>query len=197
MSESHCQELLAVDTLSVDERWLLERLLVLRGLMTAKSVERVQLTALLSVYSVMLTCDYDMVMDEANWPLFVAFVKKYSIDTNSGSAFIPFGKEDCLQYCLPFCVSFPFALSMLLLSRRAERAVLLWNAVLGTESDVCQGLLQQWTVVMRRSNIQSWCRRLADGETAFEGDISYGWSLSSLLLSETADFIESEYGEYF
>ena len=140
MSEAHCQDLLATDSLSVDERWLLEQLLVLRGLITARTTERVRLTSPLSAYYVMLTCDYDVVMDEANWPLFVAFIKKYSLDTNSGSALIPFGKEDCLHYCLPFCVSFPFALSMLVLSKRVEKAVLLWNSVLGTDSDVCQGL---------------------------------------------------------
>ncbi len=29
------------------------------------------------------------------------------------------------------------------------------------------------------------------------GDVSYGWSLSPLLLSEAADTIESKYGDYF
>ena len=140
MSEPHCHELLATNSLSIHERWLLERLLLLHGLMTVQTTENMQITSFTSVYYLMLTCDYDVLMNEANWPLFMTFIKKYSLETNSGSELIPFGKEDCLHYCLPFCVSFPFALSMLLLSKQKEKAVLLWNSVLGTESDICQGL---------------------------------------------------------
>lgn len=138
MSEEQGASLLENASLTTEQRQVYERLLNVRGLMIKDTTELVALTSLSSVYYLLLTCDYDILVSDKNWSVFVDYVRKCSIEVNSGCELDPYPHDACL----PFSISFPFILSILIKTDRVDRAVELWNTVLGCCLDVCHGLFE-------------------------------------------------------
>ena len=77
-----------------------ERLLNVRGLMIKDTTELVALTSLSSVYYLLLTCDYDILVSDKNWSVFVDYVRKCSIEVNSGCELDPYPHDAHLHVTL-------------------------------------------------------------------------------------------------
>ena len=64
MSEEQGASLLENASLTTEQRQVYERLLNVRGLMIKDTTELVALTSLSSVYYLLLTCDYDILVSD-------------------------------------------------------------------------------------------------------------------------------------
>lgn len=93
-----------------------------------------------SVFFLLILDEFDSLLKEENYPLFVQFMKETGIEVNKSYHLCPSETSLANSDALPFLLSYPFVLCELIMSKRIKEAVRLWCDVLGCQADFCQGM---------------------------------------------------------
>ena len=76
-------------------------------------------------------------MEPTLWPLFLEYIQQFSIYVNQPVPGLPWMDQHPV---LPFVLSFPYILAMLVRMGNAEKAVRIWKEVMGCETDFAMGM---------------------------------------------------------
>ena len=76
-------------------------------------------------------------MEPALWPLFLQYIQQFSVNVNQPVPGLLWMDQ---QPVLPFVLSFPYILAVLVRMGNAEKAVRIWKEVVGCETDFVMGM---------------------------------------------------------
>ena len=131
-------------------------------------------------------------MEPPLWPLFLQYIQQCSVNVNQPVPGLPWIGQ---QPVLPYVLSFPYILAMLVRMGNADKAVRIWKEVMGCETSFVVGMyVDIMRKVIFRGQIQMYLHRIAECEITFSDDHSYGWGLSTITCTEVEHLIDRQFG---
>lgn len=125
-----------MDCLSQEESYLVHQVFLKKQICTS-SVTLPPFLSKQSVYYCILQNEWSALLSSQNWELFIDYVDIVSLHPNTPIEYQP---SDISVPALPFCLSLPYVLVMLLKMNECEKVTSLWNAISHCRSDLCQTL---------------------------------------------------------
>ena len=92
------------------------------------------------MFFLLILDQFDILLQDENYPFFVRFMKEIGIEVNNSHPLCPTETHLENANALPFLLSYPFVLCELVMSNRVKEAVRLWCDVLGCQADLVQGM---------------------------------------------------------